>query len=277
MADEKNQSETPERAPGEPQKAESEAARAAEPGASAADRPQTGTGPGAGTGSGAGAGPGAGPSAPTGSGAVRPAAGAGGGRGGGRGYGGGGGARGRFGGGGPRDGFGRPRDRGGRGPRDDDAESQLAERVVKINRCATVVKGGRRFSFSALVVVGDRAGTVGIGFGKANEVPPSVEKAVKDAKKNFVKVCLKGHTIPHQSWGRYRTSKVVLVPAVEGTGVIAGASVRAVVECAGVKNLLSKVYGSTNPLNVVKATLDALEQLRAAEEIARIRGVEVAQ
>lgn len=148
---------------------------------------------------------------------------------------------------------------------------------MKINRCATVVKGGRRFSFSALVVVGDRAGTVGIGFGKANEVPPSVEKAVKDAKKNFVKVCLKGHTIPHQSWGRYRTSKVVLVPAVEGTGVIAGASVRAVVECAGVKNLLSKVYGSTNPLNVVKATLDALEQLRAAEEIARIRGVEVAQ
>jgi len=149
--------------------------------------------------------------------------------------------------------------------------------VVKINRCATVVKGGRRFSFSALVVLGDRDSSVGIGFGKANEVPPSVEKAIKDAKKNFVKISLKGHTIPHQTFGEYRTSKVVLVPAVEGTGIIAGAAVRAVVECAGVKNVLSKVYGSTNPINVVKATLDALQKLRNVEDVSRLRGVEVAR
>ena len=149
--------------------------------------------------------------------------------------------------------------------------------MVKINRCATVVKGGRRFSFSALVVLGDREGSVGVGFGKANEVPPSVEKAMKDARKNFVKVSLKGHTIPHQISGHYLTSKVVLLPAVEGTGIIAGSAVRAVVECAGVKNLLSKVFGSTNPINVVKATMNALKQLRTSEEVARLRGVEVAQ
>ena len=137
------------------------------------------------------------------------------------------------------------------------------------------MKGGRRFSFSALVVIGDRKGSVGIGFGKANEVPPSVEKAVKDAKKNIQKVALKGHSIPHTTWGSYRTSKVILVPAVEGTGVIAGAAVRAVVECAGVSNVLTKVYGSTNPINVVKAALDALKNLRTAEDVARLRGVEV--
>lgn len=147
--------------------------------------------------------------------------------------------------------------------------------MVKINRCATVVKGGRRFSFSALVVLGDREGTVGIGFGKANEVPPSVEKANKDARKNFVKVAIKGNTIPHQTEGEVLSSKVVLVPAVEGTGIIAGSAVRAVVECAGVKDVLSKVYGSTNPVNVVKATLEALKNLRTAEEVARLRGVEV--
>jgi small subunit ribosomal protein S5 len=147
--------------------------------------------------------------------------------------------------------------------------------VVKINRCATVVKGGRRFSFSALVVLGDREGTVGIGFGKANEVPPSVEKANKDARKNFVKVSLKGGTVPHQVEGRCLSSKVVLVPAVEGTGIIAGSAVRAVAECAGVKDLLSKVYGSTNPINVAKATLDALKRLRTMEDVARLRGVEV--
>jgi small subunit ribosomal protein S5 len=188
-----------------------------------------------------------------------------------------GGPRGPRGPGGPRDGSrGRDRDRGPR--RDgDDGESRLEERVVKINRCATVVKGGRRFSFSALVVLGDREGTVGLGFGKANEVPPSVEKAIKDARKNMRKVSLKGHTIPHQIAGRYLTSKVVLVPAAEGTGIIAGSAVRAVVECAGVKNLLSKVYGSTNPINVVKATLDALNRLRTAEDVARLRGVEVLQ
>lgn len=148
---------------------------------------------------------------------------------------------------------------------------------MKINRCATVVKGGRRFSFSALVVLGDREGSVGVGFGKANEVPPSVEKAGKDARKRFTKIALKGHTIPHQTSGRFLTSKVVLIPAVEGTGVIAGSAVRAVVECVGVKNVLSKVYGSTNPINVVKATIDALKKLRNAEDVRRLRGVEVAQ
>jgi small subunit ribosomal protein S5 len=145
--------------------------------------------------------------------------------------------------------------------------------VVKINRCATVVKGGRRFSFSALVVLGDRSGSVGYGFGKANEVPPSVEKAIKDAKKSMVKVPLKGTTIPHQSIGEYRSSKVFMAPAADGTGVIAGSSVRAVVECAGVKNILTKVYGSTNPLNVVKAAINCLKNLRDREEVIRLRGV----
>jgi small subunit ribosomal protein S5 len=200
-----------------------------------------------------------------------------GGGGGGGGYGGGGGGGyggGRGGGYGGRDG-GRGRDRGRGGRGGDDADDRFEERVVKINRCATVVKGGRRFSFSALVVVGDKAGSVGYGFGKANEVPPSVEKAGREARKSFSKVSLKAHTIPHKVWGKCRTSQVVLVPAVEGTGIKAGASVRAVVECAGVKNVLSKVYGSTNPINVVKATLDALKKLRSPEEVARLRGVEV--
>ena len=148
--------------------------------------------------------------------------------------------------------------------------------MVRINRCATVVKGGRRFSFSALVIVGDGESSVGIGFGKANEVPPSVEKAFKDARKSVHKISLKGNTIPHKIVGRYLSSKVVLVPASEGTGVIAGASVRAVVECAGIKNLLTKVYGSNNPLNVVKATIDGRRRLRTREEVSRLRGVEVA-
>jgi small subunit ribosomal protein S5 len=147
--------------------------------------------------------------------------------------------------------------------------------VVKINRCATVVKGGRRFSFSALVVVGDRQGMVGVGFGKANEVPPSVEKAIQDGRKNFVKVSLNGNTIPHKVSGTYRTSQVILLPASEGTGVIAGSAVRSVVECAGIRNLLSKVYGSTNPLNVVKATMDALRRLRNREDVMKLRGVEI--
>lgn len=177
-----------------------------------------------------------------------------------------------------REGFaGRSRERAGRMARGDESESPFEEKVVKINRCATVVKGGRRFSFSALVVVGDRKGMVGVGFGKANEVPPAVEKASKDAKKNLVKVALAGTTIPHRIWAKYRSSKVVLVPAVEGTGVIAGAAVRAVVECAGIKDVLTKVYGSTNPLNVAKAALAALKMLRTPEEVARLRGVEVAR
>jgi small subunit ribosomal protein S5 len=168
------------------------------------------------------------------------------------------------------------RDRGGRGERGDDSdEGRFEERVVKINKCSTVVKGGRRFSFSALVVVGDRTGGVGVGFGKANEVPPAVEKGMKDARKNLVKVSLKGSTIPHRATGQVLATKVVLVPAVEGTGVIAGASVRAVVECAGIKDILTKVYGSTNPVNVVKATLAGLRSLRTREEVSRLRGVEL--
>lgn len=163
-------------------------------------------------------------------------------------------------------------DRGGRG-RGEDGDNRYEERVVKINRCATVVKGGRRFSFSALVVLGDRTGQVGCGFGKANEVPPSVEKAIKDAKKNMIKVPMKGNTIPHQIMGRYRASKVFMAPAADGTGVIAGSAVRAVVECAGVKNILTKVYGSTNPLNVVKAAIACLKGLRNLEDVLRLRGV----
>ncbi len=165
-------------------------------------------------------------------------------------------------------------DRAGRG-RTDDPDNRYEERVVKINRCATVVKGGRRFSFSALVVLGDRSGHVGWGFGKANEVPPSVEKAIKDARKNLVQIPLQGTTIPHQTIGIYRSSKVSMVPAAEGTGVIAGSAVRAVVECAGIKNILTKVYGSTNPLNVVKATMKGLMSLRNREEMVRLRGVDL--
>lgn len=145
--------------------------------------------------------------------------------------------------------------------------------MIKINRCATVVKGGRRFSFSALVVVGDRHGQIGVGFGKANEVPPSVEKAVKDAQKNFFKVPVVNRTIPHQAIGNYRSSRVILLPAAEGTGVIAGATVRAVVECAGVKNILTKSFGSTNPINLAKAAADALKKLRTREEFSRLRGI----
>ena len=164
---------------------------------------------------------------------------------------------------------------GGRRGRDDGEESRYEERVVKINRCSKVIKGGRRFSFSALVVLGDREGNVGIGFGKANEVPPSVEKAMKIARKAFTKVSIHGNTIPHKIVGSYRSSRVVMFPATEGTGIIAGAPVRAVVECAGVKDLLTKVHGSTNPLNVVKATMNGLKQLRTREEVSMLRGVEI--
>lgn len=155
-------------------------------------------------------------------------------------------------------------------------ESQeWTEYVVKINRCSTVVKGGRRFSFSALVVVGNKNGKVGIGFGKANEVPPSVQKASKDARKLMKKVCLKGDTIPHEIIGRYRATKVFLKPAGAGTGVIAGAAVRAVVEAAGIKNILTKAYGSTNPINLTKATLDGLTKMRRKEDVERLRGVKL--
>ena len=154
-------------------------------------------------------------------------------------------------------------------------ERLLEDTVVKVFRCSKVVKGGRRFSFAALVVVGDRAGTVGVGYGKANEVPLAVEKGVKDAKKNLKKVALDGQTIPHKIDGKYRATKITLVPASPGTGVIAGSSARAVLEFAGVQNVLTKVYGSTSAKNVVKATLDGLVRLRNKEAVESIRGVEV--
>jgi len=157
----------------------------------------------------------------------------------------------------------------------DQEEKPLEDTVVKIFRCSKVVKGGRRFSFAALVVVGDRAGTVGIGYGKANEVPRSVEKAVKDAKKSLHKISLVGRTIPHHVDGKYRATKVTLVPASPGTGVIAGSCARAVLEYAGVQDVLTKVYGSTSAKNVVKATLDGLLSLRNKETVESLRGVTI--
>jgi small subunit ribosomal protein S5 len=151
----------------------------------------------------------------------------------------------------------------------------LEDTVVKIYRCAKVVKGGRRFSFGALVVVGDRAGTVGIGYAKANEVPAAVEKGIKEAKKDLRKVPLLGRTLPHQVMGKFGATRVTLVPASPGTGVIAGLSARAVLEYAGVQDVLTKVYGSTSAKNVLKATMDGLMKLRTKEVIERLRGVEV--
>lgn len=151
---------------------------------------------------------------------------------------------------------------------------ELVERVVKIKRCAAVVKGGRRFSFAAMVVVGDGRGKVGWGYGKANEVPPSVDKAVKDGSRSMKRIPLVADgTIPHTVRGRFGTAEVVLLPASAGTGIIAGAAVRSVCECAGITNILTKSFGSTNPVNLVKATIDGLEQLRTREDIERLRGV----
>ena len=154
-------------------------------------------------------------------------------------------------------------------------EQMLEDTVVKIFRCSKVVKGGRRFSFAALVVVGDRNGTVGIGFGKANEVPPAVEKAVKDAKKNLKEISLVGGTLPHKVVGKCRATSITMVPASPGTGVIAGSSARAVLEYAGVRNVLTKIYGSTSAKNVVKAVMDGLLKLRNKESIESLRGVEI--
>ena len=154
-------------------------------------------------------------------------------------------------------------------------ERPFEETVVKVYRCAKVVKGGRRFSFAALVVVGDRAGTVGIGYGKANEVPLAVEKGIKDARKVLYKIPLRGRTIPHQINGKYGATRITLVPASPGTGVIAGSSARAVLELAGVQDVLTKVYGSTSAKNVVKASLDGLLKLRSKEMVETLRGVEV--
>src|SRR5918911_822452 len=158
----------------------------------------------------------------------------------------------------------------------DSRDTALVDYVVKIRRCASVVKGGRRFSFNALVVVGDKRGRVAYGYGKANEVPPSVEKAIKEGEGNIQrtrKVALRGSTIPHRVIGKYGASRVIMVPAGPGTGVKAGPGVREVLQAAGIQNILTKTHGSTNPINLVKATLQGLAQLRTREEVARLREV----
>lgn len=154
-------------------------------------------------------------------------------------------------------------------------ENPVEETVIKVFRCAKVVKGGRRFSFAAMVAVGDRSGRVGIGYAKAKEVPMAVDKAIKDARKSLHRVVLNGQTLPHQSMGKFGATKITLVPASPGTGVIAGAGARAVLELAGVHNVLTKVYGSTNTKNVVRATMDGLLKLRSPETIGELRGVTV--
>ncbi|MDF1700891.1 MAG: 30S ribosomal protein S5 [Planctomycetota bacterium] len=151
----------------------------------------------------------------------------------------------------------------------------LIEDTVQINRTAKVMKGGRRFGFSALVVVGDGRGVVGLGFGKAREVPPSIEKGITDAKKNLQKVNLKGTTVPHSVVARFRSSTVKIMPAAPGTGIIAGAAVRKVLEAAGVKDVLTKALGSKNPMNLAKATLVGLASMKTRREIATRRGVEL--
>jgi small subunit ribosomal protein S5 len=175
-------------------------------------------------------------------------------------------------------GQGRPRPQQHRDRRDrrDPEEGGIESSVVRIYRCAKVVKGGRTFSFGALVVAGDRKGNVGVGYGKANEVPMAVEKATKDARKSMVKATLKGTTIPHTVKGTCGASTVVLVPARPGTGVTAGKSVRPCLELVGITDILSKAYGSTSPKNLVKATIAALRQLQNKEQVEKTRGVSIA-
>lgn len=166
------------------------------------------------------------------------------------------------------------REREPRGDRGGERVSgEFAEKVVKVRRCATVVKGGRRFSFAGLVVVGNGRGKVGYGYAKANEVPPAVEKAIKDGMKNLVEVPVESGTIPHRVEGTCGTAKVIILPAGPGTGIIAGAAVRAVCESAGIHDVLTKAHGSTNPVNLVKAAIAALKQLRTKADVERLRGV----
>lgn len=160
-------------------------------------------------------------------------------------------------------------------PIDEALSADVEDDVVAINRSAAVVKGGRRFSFSALSVVGNRNGLVGIGYGKGREVPGAIEKSVKDARKQIMRVIRAGTTIPHMVEGNYCATKVRLLPAAPGTGIIAGKAVRKVLERAGVTDVLTKNYGSTNALNVVKATMIALSRLRSREDVAKLRGVNV--
>ncbi|MEM6313142.1 MAG: 30S ribosomal protein S5 [Planctomycetota bacterium] len=169
----------------------------------------------------------------------------------------------------------RGRGRGrGRG-RDEGADDGIESNVIRIYRCSKVVKGGRTFSFAALVVAGDRAGSVGIGYGKANEVPSAVEKATKEARRTMKKIPMVGTTIPHPALGASGTSRVQLIPANPGTGVTAGKTVRPLLELAGVTDVLTKAYGSTSPKNLLKATIDALRQLRSADQVKQMRGVDL--
>lgn len=154
-------------------------------------------------------------------------------------------------------------------------ESEFEERVIHINRCAKVVKGGRRFSFAAIVVVGDKKGQVGLGLGKASEVPEAIKKATKQAKKNLIRVSLQGTSIPHEVIGEFGASRVLLKPAQEGSGVIASSSVRAILECVGIQNILTKSIKRDNPHNVVKATIEGLKALRSFEALAKIRNKQV--
>ncbi len=176
-----------------------------------------------------------------------------------------------------RDNNNRPPRRDDRGPRRDrrdrnEEPPEFEEKLVAVNRVTKTVKGGRNMRFSALIVIGDKKGRVGIGMGKAVEIPEAIRKASEAAKKNLVTISTKGTSIPHETVGRFGTAKVVLLPAPEGTGVIAGGPARAVLELCGVKDIRTKSYGTNNPINTVKATLEGLKALRTAEQVAKLRG-----